>query len=165
MRDVWEGTPLAVSIAAFGYLPMDTILMPAEGDRYVFDLRPDPLVERMIARQVARLEQRSRGRLSVLMRSLDREALLHSGGGSLRDVIWARYSIHLRRLQCVVLDDRLLHPTVMDEMLGAINPEDVERVEVLFNGVMLRIYTRNFIRRMMGGAVVLEPLVQPPPCF
>lgn len=165
LKDVWEGAPLAVLVAAFGYLPVDTILIPSDGDRYVFDLSPDPVVERMIARQVERIEQRSRGRLSVLARPLDRETLLHSGGGSLRDILMARYSIHLRRLQCIVVDDRMLPPGMEEEMLGHMNPDDVERVEVLFRGAMLRVYTRNFIRRMVSGSVKLPSLVEPPPCF
>ncbi len=165
LKDVWEGSPLAVSIAAFGYLPMDTILLPADGDRYVFDLAPDPVIERMIAHQIERINQRSRGRLSVLMRPLDREALLRSGGGSLREILKARYSIHLRRLGCIVVDDQPLPPFISGAMLDAMNPVDIERVEVLFRGAMLRIYTRNFIRRMISRPVQLPPIVEPPPCL
>ncbi len=165
LKDVWEGTPLALSVAAFGYLPLDTVLIPVDGDRYVFDLRPDTVAQRMIAHQVERIQQRSRGRESVVMRPLDRQALLRSGGGSLLDVLVARYSIHLRRVRCVYVDDRLLPPSMQDEMMGAMNADDAERVEVLFSGVMLRIYTRAFIRRMISGPVELRPLVAPLPCF
>lgn len=169
LKDVWEGNPLAVSVSAFGYLPVDTIVTPAAGDRYVFDLAPDPVVERMITQQIDRLEERAAGRLSVLMRPLDRDALLRSGGGSLRDVLAARYSIHLRRVRCILVDERLLPPSVDGRMLGAMNPETIERVEFLFNGAMLRIYTREFVRRMIGRRIDLRSpiyvnVANPPVC-
>jgi hypothetical protein len=169
LRDVWEGTPLALSISVFGYLPIDTVVTPAEGDRYVFNLSPDPVAERMIARQVERLHERARGRLSVVMRPLDREALLRSGGGSLREVIAARYGVHVRRIRCVLVDDRVLPRLVDGGILGTMQVEDVERVEVLFQGAMLRVYTREFIRKLVSRPVELRRPVyvaipNPPVC-
>jgi hypothetical protein len=169
LTDVWEGNPIAVTVAAFGYLPLDTIVEPMAGDRYVLNLARDLVVEKMIAHQVERIEQRAAGRLSVLMRPLDRDALLRSGGVSLRDVLRAKYSIHLRRLRCVLVDDKQLPPAVDGPMLGTMHPEDIQRVEVLFNGAMLRIYTREFIRRMIGRQVDLRApvyvnIANPPVC-
>ncbi|MHB1327038.1 MAG: carboxypeptidase-like regulatory domain-containing protein [Gemmatimonadales bacterium] len=170
LEDVWEGSQLALSVSAFGYLPVDTVLIPTDGERYVFNLVSDPVAERMIARQIERLEQRSRGRLSVLMRPLDREALLRSGGGSLRDMLRDKFGVHGRRIQCILVDDRVLPPSVDGPILGTMSAKDVERVEVLFGGVMVRIYTREFIRRMISGRVVLRPpvyvaMARPPVCY
>lgn len=150
LEGVWEHNPIAVTVAAYGYLPLDTILIPTAGDRYVFTLTRDLVVERMIGQQIERIEHRAAGHLSALMRPLNRDALLQSGGGSLRDILQARYSIHLRRLRCILLDDRQLPASVDGAILGTINPEDVERIEFLFNGAMLRVYTREFVRRMIG---------------
>ena len=169
LKEVWEGGQIALSVSAFGYLPLDTTVVPLAGDRYVFDLVPDLLVERMIAQQIERIEQRAGGRLSTLMRPLDRDGLLRSGGGSLRDVLRAKYSIHLRRLRCVLVDDRLLPPSADGAMLGAMIPEDVQRVEFLFNGAMLRVYTRQYMRRLIGSRAKLRPpvyvaIANPPVC-
>ena len=52
--DVFEDIPLRVIVRAFGYLPVDTILLPDEDEDYLFELVEDSLVERMIEVQVAR---------------------------------------------------------------------------------------------------------------
>jgi hypothetical protein len=84
-------------------------------------------------------------------------------------VLRNEYSIHLSRVRCVLVDDKQLPPSVDGPMLGTMNPEDIQRVEVLFNGAMLRIYTREFIRRMIGRQVDLRApvyvnIANPPVC-
>ncbi|MQA92060.1 MAG: hypothetical protein GEU90_17850, partial [Gemmatimonas sp.] len=63
--DAYEEAPLQVSVRAFGYLPLDTVVTPDEDGRYVFDLREDSLVEKMVAVQVERLERRAAPRFAA----------------------------------------------------------------------------------------------------
>jgi hypothetical protein len=48
-------------------------------------------------------------------------------------------------------------------------PGEVHRVESLFDGAMVRVYTRDFMRRMLSGAVELRrpvyvAMARPPLC-
>ena len=87
------------------YFPLDTTLVPVEDAEYHFELSPDPLVTRMIETEVARLEERSSGRQSALMRPLNRGDLLRWRNASLADALRSAYSIHLRRVRCVLVDE------------------------------------------------------------
>ena len=42
LDDVYEGVPLRLVISAFGFMPLDTTLIPDDDRRHTFDLRPDP---------------------------------------------------------------------------------------------------------------------------
>ena len=120
--------------------------------RHTFALTPDSLVEAMIGTQVQRLERRSAGQKAVLFRSLGRERLLgYAGSHTLRDVLESEYGRRLRgRIGCVMLDEVQLNAEVDGIMLVTMLPEEVERIEFLFSGMMLRIYTRRFIQEMIA---------------
>jgi hypothetical protein len=166
LRDVPAGVPVLVQIRAFGYLPLDSLVIAERDTSLTFDLEIDALAQRMIAQQVSRLEERSRPFRSAIMPAIDREALLRSNG-TILDILESRYSINLRRVRCIVIDERQNNNGM--EALALYLPEDVERVEVLERGAMLRIYTREFIRKMLGGGVRLArpiyvPDARPPLC-
>lgn len=154
--DVWEGIPLTLSVRAFGYHPLDTAVVPVEDAEYRLHPIPDPLVGRMIEVEIARLQKRSAGRRSVLMPPLSRDDLLRWSNASLSQVLKSNYSIHLRRVRCVLVDEEQLSSTMIGPTLRTIFASEVERVEFLFRGAMLRVYTRDFIRRMLGGGIPLR---------
>lgn len=169
LDDLWEGVPVLVSIRAFGYLPSDTVVTPAEDDSYVFELSPDPVVERMIAAQVSELQQRMGGRRSILMPPVDRDRLLGWTGVSLREVLAGTYPTRWRRIRCVLVDEVLVPPGYEMDMMESTFPGEVERLEFLFRGRMLRVYTRGFLRDMIAGLVELRTPVyvdeaKPPLC-
>jgi hypothetical protein len=62
-----------------------------------------------------------------------------------------------RRIRCVVIDDRLYRDGLA--MLTTYLPDQLERIEVLDRGTMVRVYTRDFIQRMMGNRVTLAPIL------
>lgn len=164
----WEGLELLLRIRAFGYLPIDTVLTPTPGERHEFDLEPDPIIERMIAEQIGRIERRAGGRRAITFRPMNRDRLLRRRGMTLYDVLHTDYA-HRLRVGCVVLDERPLTPSIADGILQTIPVEDVERIEFLFRGRMLRIYTRDFMRTMLGSQVELRratdvDIVSPPLC-
>lgn len=154
--DVWEGVSLLLRVRAFGYLPLDTILSPEEHQDYLFFVEPDPLVERMIATEIRRIEERAGGRLAVTMPPLNRDDLLRWEGASLRDVLRYEHPLKLDRIRCVIVDEKALTPSMAAGVLMTTLAQDVERIEFLFRGAMLRVYTREFMRTMLGSGIELR---------
>ena len=63
-------------VRSFGYLTVDTILVPDKDDGwYLFEVEPDPWVEDMIADQIRLIEERSAG-LRTSTDPMNRERLL-----------------------------------------------------------------------------------------
>ena len=158
LDDVWEGVPLLLSLRAFGYLPMDTILHPVDGHGpYDFGLAADPIAERMIELQIGRIVDRAGGRRAILMRPLERDRLLRRTGASLGDVLKSMYPRrHLQRVRCIFVDERLLSPRIDGDWVNSMSPGEVERVEFLYRGAIMRIYTRDFMKRMIAGEIELR---------
>ena len=169
LDDMWEDLPQLLSVRVFGYLPVATVVSPLHDDQYEFRLIRDPLVDRMIAAQIERLEQRPAGEPAIGMPAIGRELLLRSGGLTLREVLERTYATRLGRIRCVVIDEKLVPAFIDGAVLGSTLPGDIERMEFLFGGAMLRIYTREFMRNLLTGSVeLIEPrfvgIVSPPLC-
>ena len=165
LDDVYEDVPLRIVIRSFGYLPLDTTLVPDDERRHEFDLTVDSAVQRVIDMQVERIIEVTRGRRSVL-RPMDRERLLRFAGTyTVYDMLLAEYGYRLERVVCIVVDEeQILSSWGWRSYLSTMLPEELERVEFLFGGGMLRIYTRDFIRRMGVARVELrEPMMFPRP--
>ena len=158
--DVLEGVPLRVIVRAFGYFPVDTILLPDEDESYLFELKPDWLVERMIEVQVGRIEERAASR-STGRRAMNRERLLrYAGRADLQTAIEFEYGLRLEgRDGCVYIDEKRFRG-IGDQgalsLLWTMLPEEVERIEFLYKGG-LRIYTREFIQEMIASDIELRP--------
>jgi len=142
----------------FGYESLDTTLVPEDARRVLLELEPDSTVERLVARQVDRIEERASGRRSLLMRPMNRERLLaYAGGHTLADVLEWEYGRRLSRVECVVMDEVQLMGAWKPSSLVHILPEQLERIEFLGrNGSMLRIYSRDFMREMITRDVELR---------
>lgn len=130
---------------------------------------PRARVERMIEAEIRRIEQRAGGRLAITMRPLNRDDLLRRRGYSLIQLLRNEYPLRAGRVRCIVLDEKVLTPAMADGMVRTMLAEDVERIEFLFRGHMLRIYTREFMRTMLGGGVELGmpiyvDMARPPFC-
>ncbi len=65
------------------------------------------------------------------------------------------YPAQVRRIACVLLDERPLTPFEAEGLLETTPAWEVERMEFLFSGAMLRIYTREFMKKMMAGGMSL----------
>jgi hypothetical protein len=164
--DAFDGVAVEMRVRAFGYLPLDTGVVAREDERPTLLLAPDPIVDAIIADQVQRLETRSRPQRAILFRNLDRDRLVrYAGRHTLLTMLEAEYGHRLRgRIKCVVLDEFVLHPDVDGATLATTFPEDVERVEFLYSGNMLRVYTRRFLFELAGRNTKLRQptYVQPP---
>lgn len=176
LEDVPEGVPLSFSIRAFGYMPIDTTLVPDDEKRYEFHLTRDAFAEAMIGMQIRRLEERAGGRVMAGQGVLDREEVLrYAGAHTAATMLEFRYPERIgRRIACVVIDDNQVDVSatmgreISDFVLGHTLPEEIERVELLVwdalegRPIMLRIYTRSFIMAMSRGDVTLrEPTMTP----
>jgi hypothetical protein len=154
---VREHALLGIRIRSLGYLPFDTVLVPAEGEHLRFEVFRDPIAERMIDTQIDRLQERAGGRLAPLMMPMGREEILWLEGGTIAEVLEVEYNrSRARRFHCVLIDEEVVPYEIQYEVLQAMPAANVERIEVLFDGAMLRIYTRDFIRDMMAGTVELR---------
>ena len=165
----WEGVPLRVLVRAFRYLPLDTVVPAARDGRVELRLVEDPLVARMLEVEARRLHDRAGGRRAVGMRPLTRDELDRWGGETLGEVLRFEYPSRYRRVRCVVLDERALTPMTAEGVLLTLPAWEVERMEFLFDGAMLRIYTDSFMQRMLGGGLSLRTPVyvdqaRPPFC-
>lgn len=169
--DVYEGVPVGLSIRSFGYQPLDTVITPMEDDdRHIFHLRPDSTALRLIDSQIARIEERSGNRLAFLMRPMDRRALTRWGNMTLVDMLPRQYPFTYKRVSCMILDEEPLTPWTMESSLETILVREVERIEFLFDGAMMRVYTRRFMLKMLAtGNELRRPVyvsvVIPPVCL
>ncbi len=165
LERVLEGVRLQVSVRAFGYLPLDSIIVPTENESYAFELEADPVVEAMIDEQVERIEERAAARRSVVMRPMNRQRLLRfAGTHTLRAVLEGEYRFYLERVRCVIIDEQQQIGVWEPSTLFYLLPEEIERIEFLFRGAMLRIYTREFMQEMIARNTELrEPIFFAPP--
>lgn len=155
-----------LSLRDFGYIPLEKVVRASADTILPLFLTPDPLIQRMVARQVARLQRQAEPFHSVSMRALDRQALIDQGGGSAFDMLKEKYGRSLHGLNCVFIDD-VQTATVKEglEQLQFLVPAELQRVEVLtgvIGGEQMRVYTRQHMRRMLGDTARVRP---PSPCL
>ena len=159
LDNVLEGVPLRVIVRPYGYLRVDTILLPDEDESYVFEVEPDPWVEEMIAEQVGRIEERSAGRARIVP-SMNREDVLrYAGTFTLYDMLETEYRYYMPRVVCALIDEEhILNSALLGHMLETIYPQEVELIEFLFfdRALMLRIYTRKFMQEMFDLNIQLR---------
>ncbi len=167
LRRVPAGGPVDVQLRLFGYLP-GGVTIDAERDTSIaLELRVDSVARRMVAAQVRRLEQRSHPYASTLMKPIDRAELERKENHSLYDLLREEYGPWIERVQCILIDDEQRYEGF--DLLKLYAASDLQRVEVLFGGHMLRIYTRDYVIDMIAGrARLVRPLyldqVRPPLC-
>ena len=158
LDDVLDDAPLRVVIQALGYVTLDTILVPdEEDDRYEFELHPDPRVEALIVTQSLRLHDRDSATGTALLRPMDRNRVLrYAGGHTVATMLEWEYGRRINTVACVLVNEVQWLFDWKPATLVHILPEDLERVEFLFEGKMMRIYTREFMRQMISGEVELR---------
>ena len=145
-----------LAITAFGYLPLDTALTLVGDTAVRATLRTDPIIRAMTMRQLALIDDRSRSLRFAGMPVMDRSTIMQFVNSTVLDMLKQYYGFSLDRVSCVVLDDHVsgagLAPFV------TLVPDKLERVEVLQRGTMMRIYTREYLRRLVSGGRRLPDL-------
>jgi len=168
---VAEGVPVRFTIRAFRYLPLDTLMVPAVDGENRFELEEDPLATRMIEVEIARMDERAGGLRAVTMPPLNRDELQRWRGATLRDILKSRFPDRRRRLKCVIVNEQDVGGPMLGPTLDTTFADEVERIEFLFRGGMMRVYTKEFMRTMLGSGIELrrpvfvEPPRGPPLCL
>lgn len=163
IRGIRTAAPVTVEVRAFGYLPAVAVVPPDLDERLEFELEEDPIARTMIARQMERLDERARGH-PASVRVVDREGALLRSRWTAWTLVQARLGPR-RGIGCLFVDERevLRDPWTTGwfrEYLEGILATDVERIEIhsLNRAIMVRVFTRDFTRRMVAGDVQLRPV-------
>ena len=89
---------------------------------------------------------------------------LEVGANPLGDAIDFEYFRGVQGIECVLVDEKLQDFLPLETLLQGILPERLERIEVLFGGAMLRVYTREFMQDLFDLVVELnQPFYFQPP--
>jgi hypothetical protein len=150
VRRIAEGYPTAVEVSALAYLPARLTVIPEEGRSIDIALEPDSVGVRMIERQVEKLHTRVEA-IATSLHAIDRATLLRTPGWTARDVVVSRLPYN-RRIQCLVIDERPFLGGDVRDVLRSFLAEEIERIEILGRGAMVRVYTRRFMQQMIRGA-------------
>jgi hypothetical protein len=155
--DVPANVPFAVRVEEFGYLPLTATIAPDNDTTLQFELVPDPIVAKMIEQQIVRIADRAGDIRYPYVEPIDRDELMKSRNGTVYDLISRIYS---RRIGCIAIDERTYSREVRDGILKSMRTDEIEHIDALWYGsgkrsLLLRIYTRDFVRRMITNSDIL----------
>lgn len=161
------GLAIAVDVRALEYMPARIALITERDTTLSVTLEPDPVSRRMVERQMERLHLRSRTSPRSRI-ELDREALL-------RTPSWSAYEVIVRRIgrasaiRCLVIDEVPVRLTPGfthgDDLLGSWLTEEIQRIEIFGRGAMVRVYTREFMERLVQDDAELDLTLDLPGCY
>ena len=156
IRRLPASTPILVGVEAFGYLPQTIQLVAPEDTTIRFTLDVDPIGQRMIDAQVERIVTRSDA-VPHARHAIGRAELVRRSPWSAYDIIKARLGLRFDRIRCLFIDDIQRHNGNIE--LQMVMPEELERIEIIDGGVMVRLYTRRQIQDLVRGRVILRPIL------
>jgi hypothetical protein len=114
-------------------------------------------VEALIETQSLRLHDRDSPTGTAMLQPMSRErALEYAGRHTVATMLDWEYGGRINRVACTLVNEV---PWLFDwkpSTLTQILPEDIQRIEFLFEGKMMRIYTREFMREMIDREVELR---------
>lgn len=157
--DVPANVPFAVRVEEFGYMPLTATIAPENDTTLRFELEPDPIVAKMIEQQIVRIAERAGDIRYPYEPPIDRDELIKSRNGTVNDLIHRIYS---RRIGCIAIDERTYSGEVLQGILTTMRTDEIEHIDALWYGspkgaLQLRIYTRDFVRRMITNQNILVP--------
>jgi hypothetical protein len=156
VRRVPASEPAVVVVRAFGFLPASAQITPENDTTLAFALEEDPIASRMIEAVVAEIEIRSRA-IPYARRHIGRADLLRRRNFPVGDLLRQMLGTRIRRVQCVMIDD--VQRAFGMEQLDTYMPEELQYIEILDGGGMIRAYTRRYISRKLGPEVTLPPIL------
>lgn len=164
-----------VAVSLLGYAELEHKLTVAAGQPAVaLALEPDPVLLEGLTVNLNVLEMR-RNRIAVASRAFDRAEIRRSAVANMEAFVRGRggvQAVSCRRSfadSCVYSRGRFEPVAVfLDEMpihsldhLTAVQPEEVERVEVYQNGRQVRVYTSWFMEQVARGRRWVNPVFLP----
>jgi hypothetical protein len=145
------GPETTIQVRAMGFLPLTTTVDASRDTTINFLLEPDPVGVRMLQNQVEKLESRAKS-VAFSVNVYDREHLLrqyynYDLAGIMGQLL--RQTASREGLQCIFVDEQEQHFGL--QQLVPYLPDEIERIEIIDRGTMVRIYTRRYMQRMIGG--------------
>jgi hypothetical protein len=150
-------------------MPVRAVIDLESDTSLVFELDVDPIMERVIEQQIARLDERARG-AGARLRVIDRDEVLRSRAATVTEIL----GLHVvpcapsGRMGCVLatgrsprepyvwIDDQLTFCGL--EVLNAYPVAAIQRIELVGVGA-IRAYTVWHIERMVAGRVGVPPFI------
>jgi hypothetical protein len=168
LRDIFDGPPIGLTVRAFRYLPLDTVLDSEPPVAHQIGLAVDPFMASMLREYSERLDKRTNELRYLDQPPLDRAALDDlSPNTSLQRALEARYPRHIvRRIMCFVIDEREYRFSGRGERTSVLEGtfvSDIERIELLefpsdTRLLMARVYTTRFVQRhVLSTAPMARP--------
>ena len=145
------GPASTLQVRALGFLPVTTTVDATRDTTINFLLEPDAVGVRMLQNQVEKLESRAKS-VAFSVHVYDREHLLRQYYNyDLADIVsqLLRQTTSREGLKCIFVDEQEQHfglPQLVPYL-----PDEIERIEIIDRGTMVRIYTRRYMQRMVGG--------------
>lgn len=153
IKHVPAGPPTHIVVQGFGYLPVQSVISAYRDTTLLFRLERDTVAQLLITTQVDRVKKQTRPYQTTVMHPIDRTELLRNGNATALDLMRQKYGPLLKRVRCIIIDDQQAHMPM--KLFDNYMADQLERIELLFRGAMLRVYTRDYLRRLVGGNVTL----------
>jgi hypothetical protein len=156
LKKVPAGRDVSLAIEALTFMPTGARFETDRDTTLIFELDPDPVGRKMVAMQLQKLEQRTRG-LPFARTRIER-AELEQIPGDMQEFIRFRLSAYAyanRPMPCIFYDDRQI---MLREELNTILVSDLYLVELIDRGTMLRMYSRQHNERMLRGKARTAPV-------
>jgi hypothetical protein len=162
--DVLVGDSAVVVLEAFGYLPQRAFVSSPRDTTINFVAVDDPVARALVDRQLARLTARS----AVLPYKVETGRVENlNQSGTLEEALRVQHDLNNAR--CVILDDKLQVPPALrgeKPRWRFLTLDQVHSFEIIDRGhgsayrvaEMLRIYTKQYVRRMVADSVPLDPI-------
>lgn len=150
------GDTLYLSVTAFEYSPARTIALAINDTTIDFVLEPDPIGRAMLAQQIARLDRRVRS-VGYSQRTIGRDVLQRRAAATAFDAVRMELGTRFSRIACVMIDDR--QSMFGTDELHAYGIDQIDRLEIIDRGTMVRLYTRRFVQRMLSGRERVAPIL------
>jgi hypothetical protein len=147
------GSPITVNVRELGYQWPTFTIVSDRDTTLEFVLEPDSVAAAVIAEQKQAIGERAGDLRYPFDSVIDREELLRSRNGSVKDALERILGkARMARVACVVINERMSR----DFLLETMSPDRLEYIDVLWFGptrrlLMVRVYTREFFAQLIGG--------------
>ncbi len=142
------GPVTTIQVRGLGLLPVTINIDPQRDTTINFLLQPDPIGLRMLKNQVEKLETRAKS-TSFHTEAFTRETLLERYYNfDVADILdqLLRQRVHGGGMQCLFIDEREARFGLIE--LSGFVPDEIERIELIDHGTMVRVYTRRWLQKM-----------------
>ncbi len=150
------GQPQLLQVRGLGMMPFAAMVDAGRDTALRVVLAVDPVGQRMIAQQVTRLEQRTHG-VPYSIQHMDRAELMRQANLTLYDLVRYRLRANVTTVPCLFIDE-FRSVFGVGELMNYL-PDQIERIEIVDRGTMVRVYTRRYVQQMIRKRANPMPIV------